>query len=346
MLLGLAATYHTAVLGCTLSVLSMRACLAALASPTLLRGVLLGLCAGAAFLTRPLEGSLMVVVTFGMLCTLLRTRLRSAWHVLLGFAITGALVFAVYLAINLRITGSPFETTYGLWAKQYGRVLGFGSNMMWGRLHTPEHGLSQTFTTLVRMNTWEFGWPSALILPVIGLFPRLRTRAGVWLLALSAMQLCGYFFLAFGSVHDFGGSYHVWHLPWIVCGSMLVLQRARDYVPGLVRVLLGMTLVGLVAFWPTQLSKWHDTALATLAPIRAAEKVAAGRPAIVLWGNMHTPGVASWVHWPPAPIPDAALLWVPDRGQTAEQLRSVQPTRTVLRLTWMGAEPVVYELPN
>ncbi len=346
MLLGLAATYHTAVLGTALSVLSMRTCLAALASPTLLRGALLGACAGAAFLTRPLEGSLMVVVTFGMLCVLLRTRLRAAWPVLLGFAVMGAAALAVYFVVNLRVTGSPLETTYGLWAKQYGRIMGFGTNMMWGRSHSPAQGLSQTFTTIVRMNTWEFGWPSALILPLLGLLPRFRTRAGAWLLVLSLAQLCGYFFLAFGSVHDFGGSYHVWHMPWIVCGNMLMLQRAREHVPGMVRVLMGMTLVGLAAFLPTQLRKWHDTALATLAPIRAAEKVAAGRPAVVLWSNMHTPGVTSWVHWPPAPIADAPLLWTQERGQTVEQLRSVQPTRIVLRLTWIGAQPVAQELGN
>ena len=344
MLLGLAATYHTAVLSTLLSLLCLRACLRARERPSFGVGALVGGLAGAVFLTRGLEGALMVVTSAGLLVWWFRSQLRRALPLAQGFALMGAVALAAYLYVNWRSTGDPELTTYAVWAREKGRIMGFGTNLMWGRTHSPQLGLSQTATTLVRMNTWVFGWPTSLAIPLLGLLPTLRSQRSLALLALSAAQLFGYFFLAFGSVHDFGAAYHVWHVPWLAAITVLVIQRGRSYVTHVPRLLLGMTLTGLLALWPTLIVKWGNTARATLAPVEAARAAAHGRKAVVLWSSMHTPNIASWVHFPPAPVPDRAVLWALDAPGAAELVRAALPDRVILRLLWDQGRPRVVEL--
>jgi hypothetical protein len=88
MLVGLAASYHTAVLCTLLSVLGMRALLALIAPREpgagelgfgwrFARGTALGACVGAAFLTRSLEGTLLVLVFGALLLSYARRDVRG-----------------------------------------------------------------------------------------------------------------------------------------------------------------------------------------------------------------------------------------------------------------------------
>jgi hypothetical protein len=344
MLVGLAATYHTSVLSCLLSILSLRACLHVRSAPSFVGGALVGLCAGATFLTRELEGTLMVVITAGALLWWHRKALARSVPMFAGLALMNAVAFGVYLWVNLNTTGDMFDTAYAAWSRGAGRIMGFGTGMIFGRTHTMALGMSQTFTTVVRMNAWIFGWPTSLLLPLLGLVRPLRSTAVVWLLLLSAVQLGGYFFLAFGSVHDFGAAYHVWHVPWLAAATVAVMQRMRIYTAHVPRVLFGMMLVGWLTFWPTQIEKWNVTARSTFAPVRAAELTARGRRAIVLWTTVNTPGIVTWVHIAPAPDPDAQLLWAHDVPMAQELLAREFPDRVLLRLIWDGNVPRVVEV--
>jgi hypothetical protein len=191
------------------------------------------------------------------------------------------------------------------------------------------------------MNTWVFGWPVSLLVPVLGLFRALGGGFVPWLLGLSLLQLGGYAFLAFGSVHDFGTAYQVWHVPILAVVTMSVFAHARRLTARVGPIAFSMTLVSLLVFWPIQLEKWRATAAATLAPVQAAERAAQGRPVFVLWRSVKTEGVGSWVHYPPSPFPENRIIWVQDVPGAAETLGRLYPERAVLRLVWLGAVPAV-----
>ncbi|HEX6246080.1 MAG TPA: hypothetical protein VFZ61_34385, partial [Polyangiales bacterium] len=302
MLVGLGATYHTSVLACLLSLLSVRACIGASATPSLARGALTGALAGATFLTRGLEGALIVVVTGLVLLWNLRATRRALLVTLAGFALAGAVAGAIYLYVNYATTGNPLETTYDIWSRKHGRIMGFSEDhsMMWHRMHTVPHGFSQTLTTLTRINVWAFGWPCSLLVALLCLLRPLHVRGAAWLLLLSAAQLFGYFFLAWGSVHDFGAAYHVWHVPFLAVAAAAVAAPARQFGVHLPRLMLGLTVVSALVFWPTQLEKWHTVANITLAPIRAAEAASQGRRTLVLWTKLrHRRAFENWVFRPP-----------------------------------------------
>lgn len=347
MLIGLGATYHSSILACLLSVLAVRGLLSARREGTFLRGGLVGLAAGALFLTRGLEGTLLIVVAGLVLALAMWARPREAWSALAGFALLCALCAGVYVGVNRAITGEWLRTPYAIWSAHVGRLMGFGEgDMMWERFHTPLHGLSQTFTTLVRLNTWLFAWPLSLVLPLLALWRPLRDSSALWLLGLSALQLGGYFFLPFGSVQDFGSAYHVWHLPWVAAVVVLVLKSSRALVPRAGKLLPAMTCVGLLTFWPPQLVKWHRVSEVVLAPVRAAEEAARGRRAVVVWEHMKAADAYSWVYAPPAPFPDSQILWMHDGPGAVRAARRSFPDRAVYRLVWNGSTPHVFEVPG
>jgi hypothetical protein len=354
-LIGLAATYHTAVLGCLLSLLSVRAFLWLRDRPSFVRGALLGLSTGATFLTRGLEGTLLVLICgFGIVLQLTRfdgRRLRlgvapgGTLLALLGYSFSGLLALAVYVAVNRATTGEWLRHTYAVWETQYGGIMGFGTGMMWGRIHTPLMGLAQTATSLARMNIWLFGWPVSLALPLLALLKPFRERAVLLLLLLSALQLVGYVLLPFGSVHDFGSAYHVWHVPWIACVAVLLAKNARALAPSATRFYVALSIVGLLGFWPSQLVKWRAQSEDILAPVRAVEAASQGEKVVVLYGVYQSPGRASWVNCPPAPGPENKALWMSDVLGADQIARNVLPGRKLLRFSWENNVPTVRAVP-
>jgi hypothetical protein len=356
-LIGLAATYHTAVLGCLLSLVSLRVLLWTRDDPSLVRGALLGLCAGATFLTRGLEGSLIVLVC-GIACATQLFRFdeqpvrldpragRFTWA-LAGYSLSGLLALSAYLAVNRATTGEWMRHTYTVWAEQYGGVMGFGTAMMWGRTHTPEMGIAQTVTSLARMNIWLFGWPVSLALPLLSLLKPFRERTILLLLALSAAQLTGYVFLPFGSVHDFGSAYHVWHVPWIACVAVLLAKNAHALVPSTARFYVALSAVGFLGFWPLQMEKWRSQSNDILAPVRAVAAASSpGQKSVVLYNPAYSrPGRSTWVNCPPAPAPENDALWMID-GPSADAIaRRVLPERRLLRFSWENDVPTVRPVP-
>lgn len=356
-LIGLAATYHTAVLACLLSLLAVRSLLWARAAPSFGRGALVGLCSGGTFLTRGLEGTLLVLMC-GLAIALLVVRLEqrrlrvapdagSALLALLGYSLAGLCALAAYLAANRAVTGEWLRNGYAVWEAMYGAILGFGTNMMWGRTHTPLMGLAQTTTSLARMNMWLFGWPVSLALPLLALLKPFRERAVLLLFSLSAAQLAGYVFLPFGSVHDFGSAYHIWHVPWLACVVVILVRNAEQLAPSSPRFLVALSVVGLLGFWPLQLEKWHAMADDILAPVRAVQAATRGEPAVVLYPvyQYQSPGRGTWVNFPPAPGPENSALWMIE-GMNAEQIARAQlPGRKLFRFAWLGNVPTVTPLP-
>jgi len=346
MLIGLSSTYHSAVPSTLLSVLAVRVLLVARDSGRWSHGALLGLLAGATFLTRSLEGTLIVVASGAVLAWTLRHRPRNTWRALLGFCAAGAPALLVYFAVNHGITGDMWTSAYHVWELHAGRVLGFGhGDMMWHRTHTPLHGLSQTFTAIARMNVWMFGWPVVFVVLLLVFVRPLRDRRVLWLLALSAAQLSMYFFLPFGSVHDHGSAYHVWHVPWVAAVIMLIVERGRPLFQGVGRLLAAMTCVGLLIFWPVAVNHWRWSASITLASSRAAEEATAGKDAIVLWKSAKPAGTHTWVHVPPASFPDNPMWWARDLPGAEEILRRMHPNRVLYRLVWEGEEAKVSPIP-
>jgi hypothetical protein len=343
MLVGLASSYHTAVLSCLGSVLGVRALLSTLDRPSFARGALLGACAGAVFLTRGLEGTLLVLVSAGVLTWSQRRNLRSAWPAFAGAALTGAIALGLFLAFNYGVSGNWQESGYKIWSDKVGRIGGFGTGMMWGRRHSPMQGLSQIVTAVVRMNTWLFGWPLSLLFASLALLKPWRSRAALGLALFSGLQLGCYFFLAFGSVHDFGGAYHVWHVPWMACLVALLVKGLRAWSPTLpaTRFALALSLVGFGCFWPAQITKWRTIANTVLKPIQAAEAAAGGQKIVVLWRGIKAFGEYSWAHHAPANFPDEPIYWMREGPQDVRIARQMLPGRKVFRLTWKDKTPIV-----
>jgi hypothetical protein len=230
--------------------------------------------------------------------------------------------------------------------------------MMAGREHSPELGALQTVSALVRVNSWAFGWPVSVILAASSAFlhhrstaqARFRSVVLLMLFALSAVQLGFYFFLAFGSVHDFGSAYHVWHVPWLalmLCFAIRSLMDPRDAEPLEAGALRGrralqfasaLTLVGLGMFWPYQVERWRATADVVLAPVQAAEAAAHGKKAIVMWRSIKPRGALNWVYGPPSSFPESQLWWAKEGTTTAAVLRRLYPDRLLLRLDFVGSQ--------
>lgn len=357
-LLGLGATYHTSILGTLLSLIALRLLLWVLRRGGILRGIPLGLVAGSIVLTRPLEGAL--VISLVLLCLVGVTvrslprqrvpkpdepRVLKRLLAMLGFGIGGLLPLFVFVTVNLELTGHPLQGAYTVLERTIGRFIGFGTDMMWGRTHTPELGVVQTVSSLVRVNAFAFGWPASLALVLLALMRPFRSRKVLILLAISAVHVTAYFFLAFGAVHDFGHVYHVWHLPFFASISAWVLVRVRDCLPsdlippGLGRwvhsAVAAMAVCAVVVFWPAQLTRWRDVSELIWEPVRAVRKVAKDERAIALWTRVQPPGTQrSWVFRPPAPLPDAQILWAYDSPPWYSTLKKRFPDRIFVKVTW------------
>lgn len=360
MLLGLGATYHTSILATTLSVCALRLLLHVLNDWRWVSGLILGLTTGSIFLARPMEGTLCVLLLGGFLVVRWLQRGRSGttrWLPdllpLVGYGLGGLVPLGVFMVVNYEHTGHPFHSAYNILEQVIGEFFGFGDDKMWGRTHTPALALRQTLGALVRMNAWLFGWPSSLALWFLALRSGFRTRVGLLLFGLSAVQLCAYMPLAFGSVHDFGSAYHVWHLPWIASISAQVItrltkQRPRWYGrrwPAAPVLALGMTLAGLVGFWPLQIARWKAVSDIILGPVRAAEAATRGQKAIVLWSYYLPPEpLRSWVHYPPAPDAEDRIIWARYYPAALVELVKAHPDRHIFGFGWEGERAVVAPL--
>lgn len=349
MLVGLGATYHSSVLACLLSVVTIRALLALLRDWDFKRGLLLGLLCGATLLARPMEGAILSAACGAVLLAKGRAHAKALPRVLSACVLAGAVPFGIMVVANLGTTGLPLRSPYLVLEQQIGKFFGFGPGMMWNRVHTPSAGINQTFTALVRLDVWTFGWPIGLIGPALAATSAsLRPRGVGWLLGLSALQLCAYLPFSFGSVHDFGSAYHLWHLPWIALLTVAVLRGAHERWPGVARraatVAIAMTAVGLALFLPPRVKVWRETSRLILAPVQAAERAAGKDRALVLWTRYQSPPQRTWVQFPPAPFPDRQILWARDAPGAEPVLRALYPDRKLLRLRWNGDVPEVNEV--
>jgi len=357
MLLGLGATYHTAILGATLSVVAVRALLWTLDSPGLLPAYALGLCVGALVLTRPMEGALAVLVSVVVLLWQALQLHRAGQGVLVvlrpivGYGLGGLLPLCAFVGTNLRYTGHPLRGAYYVLEQKIGPFFGFGERVMWGRSHNFHSGLVQTVTAFIRTNAFMYGWPLSLGFVALSLWRPLRDRRVLILLAVGVLQVTGYFFLAFGSVHDFGHAYHVWHIPWVSAITAWVLvQLPKVLAPsglegigqGARYFAAGMAVVALGVFWPVQIVRWYDVSKVFVRHVNAAREAVGEHDAIVLWTTVQPPQVQrAWMFQAPAPLPGAHILWARDEQRFYPELRANFPDRDVYRLTWENFRPVL-----
>lgn len=360
MLLGLGSTHHTSILATALSVSAVRVLYGVHCSGSFSSAVGLGLLTGSIFLARPMEGTLCVILFGGFLVARLwpafrrheRRDVPGSMVTVVGYGLGGLVPLAVFLAVNTAHTGKPTYSAYNILEQQIGGFFGFGEGKMWGRTHTPGLALRQTLGALVRMNAWLFGWPASLALWFCSWRREYRNPKTLLLASMSVVQLCAYMPLAFGSVHDFGSAYHVWHLPWVACISAWVLHRMQEQANERwagawrgfpVRLgMIAMTLTGLVAFWPLQIQRWRIVSDVVLAPIRAAEAATQGAKAIVLWSQYLPPThLRSWVHYPPTPDLDDRILWARFHPYFLPELRERYPDREFFGLNWDQTRPVI-----
>ncbi len=364
MLLGLGATYHTSILATALSVMAVRTLLALHDQWSLKMGGALGLVTGAIFLARPMEGTLCVLLFGGFnIAHWIRRWLRgertpgrlvASTLPLVGYGLGGLVSLAIFMAVNKAHTGDPFRSAYNILEQVIGGFFGFGETMMWGRPHTPTLAVQQTIGALVRMNAWLFGWPASLALWFFALRSDYRTKPGLLLFGMSTVQLCAYMPLAFGSVHDFGSAYHVWHLPWIACISASVLERMRVRLeprwlgakwPTVQSTFMGMTLAGLIGFWPLQVARWQVVSNTIQAPLRAAEAATKGQKALVIWTQYLPPvPLRTWVHYPPAVDPEDQIWWGFYTPDFLEEMLARYPERRIFAFSWEGDRAVVAPL--
>ena len=185
---------------------------------------LAGVCMGAIFLTRPLEGLLVgpLVALWGLFGHGPRWRMRS----LFAFIIAGSLVGAIIFPYNQILTGNAMLTPFALWSNiNYGPgvdVIGFGPNVGirdWPNIDPiPGHGIVDVVLNLNKnmfvTNTDLFGWTvGSLVLALIGLcFWRFR-GADFLFLALGALIIFGHSLYWFSGGPDFGARY--WYLALI-----------------------------------------------------------------------------------------------------------------------------------
>lgn len=356
MLLGLGSTYHTAVLAATLSVVTARSVLWFFGSGGLWRGALVGLCAGSIVLARPMEGVLVVLMSgaaLGVWGLNSAKNWRQRLFALLGFGLGGLLPFAAFAGANLGTTGELLAGPYKVLEQQIGGFFGFGDRMMWGRTHSVWHGINQTVSALIRMNNWHFAWPVSTLVPLLALAPPFRDRRISLLLLISAVQLLAYFFLAFGSVHDFGSAYHVWHLAWMATATAWVIERSGQLLQRwrpahtnyAMSLGVALTVVGIFTFWPWMVVKWHDVGNVVREPVRVAERASGGKPAVILWENIQPPRQPhrTWVFRAPAPHETDSMLWARDVPSFYPALKKAYPTHEFYRLKWHKGTATVRE---
>jgi hypothetical protein len=273
---------------------------------------------------------------------------------LVGYGLGGLVSLAIFMAVNKAHTGNPFYSAYNILEKVIGSFFGFGEVMMWGRPHTPMLAVQQTLGALVRMNAWLFGWPASLALWFFALRSDYRSKAGLLLFGMSAVQLCAYMPLAFGSVHDFGSAYHVWHLPWIASVTASVLERMKNRLPpgrasarwpSVESSMVGMTLAGLIGFWPLQVARWRIVSDTIQGPVRAAGAGTKGQKALVVWTQYWPDApLRSWVHYPPAPDLEDRIVWAYYSPELLTEAQVRYPDRHIYAFSWEGDVPVVVSL--
>lgn len=342
MLLGLSATYHTAVPACLLSILAVRAAIAMADAPTVLRGLALG-AAGAGLLhTRPFEAFLLG--TCIGLWWLTRWRAPRWSQATLGALLTGGLGIAMLALLNKATTGSIALSPYGLLEAKIGPFFGFGQEMMWGRPNTPALGLLRTVSSLLRVDLWMFGLPGSLAALIgIGIASPAR-RVVAWLTGLAMFQLLAYFPFAFGSVHDFGSAYHLWMLPWLAIGLATGISAMPWLRQRAAAGAIGAIVASLVLFWPVQIERWLIIADLILAPVEAAAEIAQDGPIVVLYTSMRAEPRRTWVRSGPVPLPDAPVWWVRETPVSTDLAPQVFDDRRIFRLRFDGDRPVLTEV--
>jgi len=309
-------------------------------------GVLVGAASGLALTCRPLDGAILAVIAAGWIATSTHAWRPKLWGLALAAAV-GLPCVAFQLASYRAISGSIFETPYGVWiARDWpgAHLFGFGRTV-WNYQHTVGTALAKTFAAWLRLDGWALGWPISLAGLALWLAGSGRDRATTWLVALIALHAFGYFFYAFGAVHDFGSYYHLVPLPAlvVVTARALVASSRRDW---LLRIAGAASVVGLATFWPIELAHLDAIASRTEAPLVAARESAGDGPILVFHTSMHPhpPMLSSWVFFAPLPSPalDEPVLWLRTRDPAVMRRALAQyPDRRPFVLRWIDGEPTL-----
>jgi len=248
-----------------------------------------GLALGFASLVRPFDAAAFAL-PLGVLLVrdLLRPPAVRSWRIV--WLATGVLPFvAVLLAYNWATAGSPFRFAYGL-AKEVS--FGFFTQSLPGFAyeHTPLQAVAQTATAIGRLDMWLFGWPTSLLLVLVG----------AWAVAASSdrfvLWLIGSFMAAFSLVAstgtwDVGPTYYFAVAPLAVVlavrGIRALRERMSSFGDG-VRFFAWLPLVGamvaLVTIVPVRFIRLGVLSAEIDAPWRAIAESKLGESIVVLPG--------------------------------------------------------------
>jgi len=260
---------------------------------------------GVVALTRPLDAVVIAAVVGIWAVTLRIGRLRVA--VVAALALGSLAVAGLTLPYNRHFTGSG--TTFPLTAYTEARY-GPGSNAMgfgpergfgWSGLdpfpgHGPVDVVVNAFLNSAAINTELLGWGAgSLLLVVVGLTARRRTKADWALVAAIGCVILLYSLYWFAGGPDFGARY------WFLTVVPLVVLAARGAIsldarggagpPGRVHftvLALGLSLISVVTFLPWRaLDKYHGYRGMDAGIQRLAEEAPFGPDLVLIQGSRH-----------------------------------------------------------
>jgi 4-amino-4-deoxy-L-arabinose transferase-like glycosyltransferase len=293
--------------------------------------VALGLCLGAASLTRPYTALVFGLPLGAWVAWRWFHRATTLFVPFVSF-LCAAPFAVIYLWMNAELTGSPWLTPYEV--NFPGRFwLGFGQDAF-GIIHTPQLALAVFGLTIFELNAWSLGWPFSLapVAAAIGL-ARLRGAARL-LFAVPLFVLLAFMIVPMAGVHDTGPIYYLEVLPLIVIlaarGMIVLGERVGSVGDGsgrdrLAWFAIAACLVGALVFWQQQIDMLRALSQFNRAPYDIAEETIDGR-ALVFIEEIQTTPPSSWVLGirPPSPDMNDRILYGDVVGQhrAAEVLRA------------------------
>ena len=268
------------------------------AAMSALTGAALSLCV----LARP--GTGLVLVLCALSAAVLRLRARAIPLAL--FAVLAALpALAFLLAHNAATTGSPWDTAYGLYAREV------SPNDRWGMVNLPT-ALPNSLYNLARLDVWLLGLAPGLFLVVLGATRGSALRRRSFALLPPVGLVLFHAFLRFHGVPWCGPLYLV-EAGACLCalaaaGAGVLAGKGLPLAPA---VLACAAPFGSALVLGAQWSRAADEAAAREAPLRAAR--AAGVESGVVFVALTREVDVRRFHMTP-PVGTSALLVVRDRG--------------------------------
>lgn len=188
-----------------------------------------GLCAGMAFLIRPLTALAFLGAAALAGIILKRYRRQGFWKLYFVLVLGALPAIGFFLYFNQHTTGSPLVTGYehyfdanpmGFGAKPWGPHP-LGPQIPRGEYHTPLRAVANTICNLNALNLYLFGWPVPSLLFAFLLFcPGFKRTRMDWFCLAVIGSVCGVYFFYFFQDVCFGPRFLYETIPfWILLSA-------------------------------------------------------------------------------------------------------------------------------